>query len=679
MGFLDNAGDKMGFLETVIDLIIAETSRYLEKTGRENSFARFPYLRMRADRVTKERLKAAEQSQEIQAVRYQALLARLSGGSCDAVIQTVTDLALAAMQVPEFAAYLNYYTGARATLQLAYEMLGVSFPDCGEVKERRQRLKCAFDVEENPLPAFANVDGNQELLSYLTGDDSENPMMEEWAEWFFCGENPHPMYVRGALAEAGADMLAAGNAALQIAGRGGRRFLAKHIAVRLNRDLLFIPTDVLRDVNEDAKRRQAQAVHEAFLYGSAVCIYGICDEASEQMKRGQTKYSESVEFYRRVVRPFSAAGVPVLLCTDFDVRFLDCGNEKIPRLEITALSRKEREQVFAGFAEQYGFPESPARCALRYRLNASEIAEALSEWSSLCGEKGERQSFSESCYRVLLAGGEAVFGQILKPQTDFEELMVPPQMRRTLEEICCGAAEGYRVYEEWNLARLYPYGWATSVLMAGPPGTGKTMTAHALAHELDLPLYRVDLSGIMDKYIGETEKHLEQVFAFAEKTNLVLFFDEADALFGRRGEVTEGKDRYANMEVAYILQRIERFDGIVLLATNFYHNIDKAFLRRMKYVLKYQEPDEALRRAIWESCLAPKLPKEVLDVGYLAKQFEMSGGMIKNVIQNACVAALYEGKPLGMTHLLRSIRMEYEKMERNVTADLWGEYAYLME
>ena len=126
-----------------------------------------------------------------------------------------------------------------------------------------------------------------------------------------------------------------------------------------------------------------------------------------------------------------------------------------------------------------------------------------------------------------------------------------------------------------------------------------------------------------------------------------------------------------------ILQRIEQFDGVVVLATNFYHNIDKAFLRRMKYVIKYQEPDEALRRAIWERCLPQELPREPLDIAYLAKQFEMTGGMIKNVIQNACVAALCEKKPLGMEHVLRAVRMEYEKMERNVTAEFWGEYAYL--
>ncbi len=182
----------------------------------------------------------------------------------------------------------------------------------------------------------------------------------------------------------------------------------------------------------------------------------------------------------------------------------------------------------------------------------------------------------------------------------------------------------------------------------------------------------------MDKYIGETEKHLEQAFSFAQKTNMLLFFDEADSLFGKRGEVVEGRDRYANMEVSYILQRIERFEGVVVLATNFYDNIDKAFLRRMRYVLKYQMPDPAMRRRIWQSCLPDDVNSTGLDLDYLAGQFEFSGGMIKNVTLNACIAALYEKTPLRMEHVLRAISAEYEKMEQNAGADIWGEYGYLI-
>lgn len=206
----------------------------------------------------------------------------------------------------------------------------------------------------------------------------------------------------------------------------------------------------------------------------------------------------------------------------------------------------------------------------------------------------------------------------------------------------------------------------------------KTMTAQTIANELGVPLYQVDLSIVLDKYIGETEKHLEEIFSYAEKTNVVLFFDEADALFGKRGEVTEGRDRYANMGVAYILQRIEQFDGIVILSTNFYNNIDKAFLRRMKYVLKYQMPDEAIRRSIWESCLPAEQFQEEIDIDYLASQFEFTGGMIKNTVLNACVTAVHSGEKLSMEHLLWAIRAEYEKMEWPVSAEIWGEYRYLM-
>ncbi|MCH5258810.1 MAG: ATP-binding protein [Lachnospiraceae bacterium] len=215
-------------------------------------------------------------------------------------------------------------------------------------------------------------------------------------------------------------------------------------------------------------------------------------------------------------------------------------------------------------------------------------------------------------------------------------------------------------------------------MLSGPPGTGKTMTAQTIAGELGLPLYQVDLSGVMDKYIGETEKHLEEIFSFAEKANVVLFFDEADALFGKRGEVLEGRDRYANMEVAYILQRIEQFEGIVILSTNFYNNIDKAFLRRMKYVLKYGMPDKDIRHRIWTSNLPKEQFREELDIDYLASQFEFTGGMIKNVVLSASVSAVYEERCLSMEHLLQAIRAEYEKMEWPVSPGMWGEYEYLM-
>ncbi|MCR5748284.1 MAG: ATP-binding protein [Lachnospiraceae bacterium] len=215
--------------------------------------------------------------------------------------------------------------------------------------------------------------------------------------------------------------------------------------------------------------------------------------------------------------------------------------------------------------------------------------------------------------------------------------------------------------------------------MSGPPGTGKTMTANALAGELQLPLYQVNLSNIMDKYVGETEKNLEKVFSLAERINAVLFFDEADALFGKRSEVKNSQDKYANSEISYLLQRVEAFEGIVILATNIKGNIDPAFLRRIRYVVFFENPDEAERKEIWESCLTDSIPHEELDFDYLASQFkEFTGSIIKTVFLNACSLAASENKPLSMKHLIRAIRSENEKTSTvSFSVDVLGKYAYL--
>ncbi|MCR4655103.1 MAG: ATP-binding protein [Lachnospiraceae bacterium] len=235
------------------------------------------------------------------------------------------------------------------------------------------------------------------------------------------------------------------------------------------------------------------------------------------------------------------------------------------------------------------------------------------------------------------------------------------------------------ILDTWGLRQNYPYGRSVSLLLSGPPGTGKTMTANAIAGELSLPLYQVNLSNIVDKYIGETEKNLEKAFLFAEKTDAVLFFDEADSLFGTRSEVHDAKDRYANNEISYLLQRIEAYDGIVVMATNIKSNIDPAFLRRIRYVIHYENPDEGLRREIWEGCLTEGLPHKEIDIDYLAAQFDtFTGSIIKTVFLNACAYAAGREETLGMPHLIHAIRLELEKTSTVAfSGDKLGKYAYL--
>jgi predicted nucleic acid-binding protein len=203
-------------------------------------------------------------------------------------------------------------------------------------------------------------------------------------------------------------------------------------------------------------------------------------------------------------------------------------------------------------------------------------------------------------------------------------------------------------------------------LFSGPPGTGKTLAAHVIADSLGMDLYQVDLSSIVDKYIGETEKNLERVFAEAEATNAVLFFDEADALFGSRSEVRDAKDRYANQEIAYLLQRMEQFDGITVLASNLRGNIDTAFARRLHFMVTFPDPDEATRRRLWEHHLEdiPGDPADPVDLDWLAGSVELAGGDIRNIVLSAAYAAVAEGSAIGMRHTADAVRREYIKLGR---------------
>ncbi len=256
--------------------------------------------------------------------------------------------------------------------------------------------------------------------------------------------------------------------------------------------------------------------------------------------------------------------------------------------------------------------------------------------------------------------------QRIEPAATWDDLVLPETQLQVLKEIAAHLRQRTKVYEQWGFAKKGARGLGISALFAGSSGTGKTMSAEVLAGVLQLDLYRIDLSSVVSKYIGETEKNLRRVFDAAEGGATILLFDEADALFGKRSDVKDSHDRYANMEVSYLLQRMEAYQGLAILTTNLKDAIDTAFLRRIRFVVKYPFPDAQQRIEIWRRIFPKNTPTEGLDFTKLAR-LNVAGGNIRNIALNAAFIAADLGEPVMMKHLLESAKSEYMKLERALT------------
>ncbi|QGZ59465.1 ATP-binding protein [Paraburkholderia acidiphila] len=255
----------------------------------------------------------------------------------------------------------------------------------------------------------------------------------------------------------------------------------------------------------------------------------------------------------------------------------------------------------------------------------------------------------------------------IQPRAGWDDLVLPDLQREMLHELAMQSRHRMTVYETWGFAAKGRRGLGLSALFSGPSGTGKTLAAEVLANELALDLYRIDLSSVVSKYIGETEKNLKRAFDAAESGGVVLLFDEADALFGKRSEVRDSHDRYANIEVGYLLQRMESFQGLAILTTNLKTSIDKAFQRRLRFMIDFPYPDAAQREAIWSRIFPAGTPTRGLQPGRLAN-LNMAGGNIRNIALNAAFLAASSGEPVGMAHVLRATRMEAAKIDRPLAA-----------
>ena len=258
---------------------------------------------------------------------------------------------------------------------------------------------------------------------------------------------------------------------------------------------------------------------------------------------------------------------------------------------------------------------------------------------------------------------------LLPATRTFEELKLPKTQYEQLRKISKMIASREAVMSKWGFANKFSYGNGISVLFYGTPGTGKTMAAQVLAHELGMPLYRVDLSQLISKYIGETQKNIGKIFDEAEKCDCILLFDEADAIFTKRSDVSDAQDRYSNAETAYLLQRIEAYAGVSILATNLLQNFDEAFRRRISYMVHFPMPDVNLRRELWKTIFPKETPisKEV-DALMLAQAFELSGASIKNAALHGALLASAEGSDVRMCHILDGIRNEYGKQGKSFSS-----------
>ncbi|WP_157729518.1 ATP-binding protein [Tumebacillus algifaecis] len=288
-------------------------------------------------------------------------------------------------------------------------------------------------------------------------------------------------------------------------------------------------------------------------------------------------------------------------------------------------------------------------------------AQANAHWKVDSDAPIDLASLYQACYAQVQHNLEKKAVRI-SPRYTFDQLILPDEQKDNLKNACNQMKFRSIVYGEWGFDRKLSYGKGLSMLFAGPPGTGKTMSAEVIANELHLEIYKIDLSQVISKYIGETEKNLQAIFAEAQLSSAILFFDEADALFGKRSEVKDSHDKYANVETAYLLQKMEEYEGITILASNFQQNMDEAFMRRINYVIKFPFPDAEHREMIWRGTFPKETPlDDDLDFRYLADKFQFAGGNIKNIVISAAFLAVETGSPVGMKHIIRAIKHELGK------------------
>lgn len=320
-----------------------------------------------------------------------------------------------------------------------------------------------------------------------------------------------------------------------------------------------------------------------------------------------------------------------------------------------------------------------AQLAGKYRFLPGQIVHILNTCREQCRLEGAEKISPLRIETVCLERtGNGMGDRASRLDTGYtmEDLILPPEEKQQIQEGMDHLRYRYRVYDQWNFKQKLKYGKGLSMLFEGPPGTGKTMAASIIGNELGLPVFQIDLSRVMSKYIGETEKSLGVIFDLAGKNNAILFFDETDALFGKRSEIKDSHDKYANVETSFLLQKMEEYQGVVIMTTNLLTNIDPAFLRRISYIIHFPFPDASQRESLWKSVFPAETPVDTtVDLSFLAQRFEMTGAMIKNSAVSAAFLAAAQNRAITMKDILYAIQKQFSKHGKRLSVQELGPYA----
>jgi ATPase family associated with various cellular activities (AAA) len=352
-------------------------------------------------------------------------------------------------------------------------------------------------------------------------------------------------------------------------------------------------------------------------------------------------------------------------------------------VRVGAPSRQEREDLWRASVNG-GSADLPDVAAMtsQFRLSPVQIGRAARVAAQSAAAEGRAISVADLHHGARAQNAIQLerLARRLEPAVGWSDLVLPDHVLEQLREITTRVSQRERVLDDWGMRRGGGRGEGVAGLFVGESGTGKTMAAEVIAGELGLYLYAIDLATVVSKYIGETEKNLERIFHEAEAANAVLFFDEADALFGKRSDVKDARDRYANVETAYLLQRMEGFAGVAILATNLRANLDEAFTRRLDKIVTFPTPDLEQRRILWNRCLPTTVPRsDEVDLDFCARAFQLTGGSIRNVALSAAYLAAAAGRAVSMTDVIRATEHEYHKLGRLCVEEEFGSYYELVQ